>query len=378
MILKELILDLDKIFQKDLALEWDRVGLQIGNSNSTINKILVTLDVDDELIDEAISSGTNLIISHHPAVFEEMVSITDYSGTGSMVLKLIENSIAVYAAHTNYDIMDGGLNDIIASKLGLEEIRAIEATSQNWYKFVIFVPVNNQEEVRRAICKSGGGKIGDYSCCTFSSRGRGTFLPGKDAQPYIGKTGELSEVDEVRMECIVGKDDLHELSKAVIEAHPYEEPAYDIYRLENQIREAGPGRIGKLKDPVILNHFIRTIRKNLDLSDVGIFHRGVENTGNRMIENVAVVSGSCNSLIGELAALDCDLIITGEISYHNAISLWESGKIVAVLGHGTIEKHAIEGIYDKLKLYFEKNNLDIELIKTKWGYWDWRYDIGRR
>jgi len=378
MILKEFVLGLDEIFQKDLALDWDRVGLQIGSSSSKINKILVTLDVDDELMEEAIASSTNLIISHHPVLFENMANITDYSSTGSRVLRLIENGIASYAAHTNYDIMDGGLNDIIAGRLDLEDISAIQAASKSWYKFVVFVPINNQVEIRKAICKSGGGKIGDYSCCTFSSRGRGTFLPGKDARPYIGKAGELSEVDEVRMECIVTENDLQGLKEAVIEAHPYEEPAYDIYRLENRIREAGPGRVGKLKDPIALNQLIRIIRKDLDLSDVGIFHRGVENTGNRMIEKVAVVSGSCNSLTGELAELDCDLIITGEISYHNAISLWESGKIVSMLGHGTIEKHAIDGMYDKLKNYIENNDLDIELRKTKWGYWDWRYDIGRR
>ncbi len=228
MILKELVLDLDKIFHKELALEWDRTGLQVGSGSRQVSKLLVTLDMDDRVIDEAVSSGTSIIISHHPALFEDMGSITDSTVTGSMILRLAENRIAAYAAHTNYDIMEGGLNDLIAQKLGLEDTGTIAPGYGNWYKFVVFIPRGSQEEVRKAVCKAGGGKLGDYSCCTFSTGGTGTFLPGKDARPHTGKPGILSQVDELRMECMVSGQDLEELVNAALKAHPYEEPAYDI------------------------------------------------------------------------------------------------------------------------------------------------------
>jgi dinuclear metal center YbgI/SA1388 family protein len=376
MILKELVLDLDKIFHKELALEWDRAGLQVGNGSRQVSKVLVTLDVDDRVIDEAVSCGTSIIISHHPAVFEDPANITDATITGSRILRLAENRVAAYAAHTNYDIMEGGLNDLLAQKLGLEDTGTIASESRNWYKFVVFIPEGSQEEVRKAVCRAGGGKLGDYSCCTFSSRGTGTFLPGKDARPYLGKSGMLSQVDELRMECMVSEHDLEDLVYAAIKAHPYEEPAYDIYRLENRIYHRGPGRTGRLKHPAALEQYIGILKKELDAGEIGIFNRGMENTGSRMIEKVALVAGSCNSFTGELAALECDMVVTGEISYHNAVRLWDSGKIVASLGHGTIEKHAIGGICNLLEAYIDKRQLDIEVKKTRGGYWDWRYDIG--
>lgn len=378
MILKELALDLDKIFQKELALEWDRVGLQIGNSKKQIKKIMVTLDIDDELIEEAISCNTDLIISHHPAVFEALGSITDSTPVGKRILRLIENAIAVYSAHTNYDIMDNGLNDIIALRLGLTDIEYLQALEKSLYKFIIFVPLGSQEAIRKAICGSGGGRLGDYSCCTFSTRGKGTFLPGKDAQPYIGKTGQLSVIDEIRMECIVEEKDLGGLVKAAIKAHPYEEPAYDIYRMENSIKKGGPGRIGRLEKPMPFNGYLGILKEKLEADDIGWLHRGIENTGNRIIEKVAVVAGSCNSLAGELEALDCDIVITGEVNYHNAIGVSESGKIIAMAGHGTIEKYVRDGFYDILAGLIESNKMDIEVIKSKLGHWIWRYDFGRR
>ncbi len=150
------------------------------------------------------------------------------------------------------------------------------------------------------------------------------------------------------------------------------------YRLENRIDRRGPGRTGRLKNPAVLEKYIGTLKKELGAGEIGIFDRERENDGSRMIEKVALVAGSCNSLTGELAALDCDMVVTGEISYHNAARLWDSGKIVAVLGHGTIEKHAIEGICSLLEAYIDSKQLDIEVKKTRGGYWDWRYDIGSR
>jgi len=377
MILKELIKCLDKIFQVKLAEEWDNAGHLVGNGDKNVNKILIALDVDEELIEEAKNCGAELIISHHPPVFEPIRSVTDTTPTGSRILKLIQEGIAVYSAHTNYDIMENGLNNIIVQKLGLTEVKPISSYKKNLYKLIIFVPTGTQDEVRKAICSNGGGRLGDYSCCTFSSSGKGTFIPGKKTDPYIGETGELSIVDEVRIECIVEEEYLEGLLKEALKAHPYEEPAYDLYKLENRIMAGGLAKLGMLANPVTFNEFIGIIKKRLDIDGVGWIHRGIEDTGNRIIEKVAIAPGSSNSLTEELAVLDCDLVLTGEISYHNGIRISETGKIIAVVGHGTIERYFIDGAYDKVLELKSNEKLDIEVLKSKSGYWTWRYDIGR-
>ena len=377
MILKDLVLNLDKIFHKNLAYAWDKTGLQIGRSESEIKKILITLDIDDDVIEEAVNTGSNLIISHHPLIFEPLENIIDSGrGTSEKVLRLIEKGIAVYAAHTNYDIMPGGLIDVLSKKLELEDLQYIKQEDIQWYKFVIFVPRDSQDKVRKAICSRGGGEFKNYSCCTFNTVGKGTFLPGEDAEPYIGEKGNLNIVDEIRMECIVGEDDLEVMVESAVEAHPYEEVAYDIYKIENKFGGKGLGRYGKLKHPEIFKRYIKRLKQQLQVEVIGWFHKGISNPGNRLIEKVAIIAGSANSLAGDIAALDCDLVLVGEIGYHYSIEISEMGKIVAMLGHGSSEKLAIDGIYDRLNDYSSGNNMSLEIIKSKEGYWVWRYDIG--
>ena len=377
MILKDLALHLDKIFHKNLAYTWDKVGLQIGRSGTDIKKILITLDIDDEVIEEAVNTGSNLIISHHPLIFEPVENITGSSrGTSEKILKLIEKGIAVYTAHTNYDIMPGGLIDVLSEKLELDDLQYIKQENAQWYKFVIFVPRDSQDKVRKAICSQGGGEFKNYSCCTFNVAGKGTFLPGEGAEPYIGEKGNLNIVDEIRMECIVSEDNLEVMVKTAIEAHPYEEAAYDIYKIKNNFGGKGLGRYGKLRDPEIFKRYLKRLKQQLQVGVIGWMHKGIGNPGNKLIEKIAIINGSANSLTGEISALDCDLVLVGEIGYHNSIEISETGKIVAVLGHGTSEKWAIDDMYDHLNDFSSGNNMALEIIKSKEGYWVWRYDIG--
>lgn len=376
MILKELASSLDNIFHISLAEEWDKAGLQVGSIDADIKKILITLDLDSKAIEEAIECNADLVISHHPIIFDALDRVTDSTDTGKKVIKLLENKISAYSAHSNYDIMDGGLNDILAKKLELKDIKNICSSKKQWYKFVIFVPAGSEAKIREAVCRSGGGKFKDYSCCTFSGHGKGTFLPGKNADPYIGNVGELSVVDEIRMECIVDEENLKKLIDNAISAHPYEEPAYDIYKIENKLDNFGPGRYGRIKQPMFFKQYLKVLKERLQLNDLSWIDRGAKNISNKLINKVAVIGGSVNSFSEELAGADCDLIVVGEISYHNAIMISEKGKIVVAAGHGTSEKFAISGIYNMLKYYFKDNNINIELLKSKSGYWIWRYDIG--
>lgn len=375
MILKELALCLDKVFNKNLALAWDKAGLQIGNLESNIKKILVTLNLVDAVAEEAINSGSNLIITHHPLIFNSLDTILSSVIGQKEILKLIENHISVYCAHTNYDSMAGGLNEVLAGKLELVDLDIIEEQSKQWYKFVIFVPPEAEEKIRNVICREGGGSWRNYSCCTFNVKGKGTFIPLEGSKPYTGKIGNINYADEVRIECIVDEKNLNRLIKEAIKAHPYEEVAYDIYRIENKFREAGAGRVGRLKENKTFADFSREIKGKLNIENFMWLSRDNIRPVNRRINKVAVVCGSANSLSGSLKNTDCDTVVVGEIGYHNALEIAESGKLIIVLGHGNSEKFAVDDIYNKLKKYFKENKIKAGILKSKRGYNLWRYEV---
>lgn len=373
MILKELALALDKIFEKNLAMDWDKEGLEIGNLDSDVGKILVALNVTGDVAEEAASTGCDLVIAHHPLIFNPVENILSQGITGRVILKLIENKVAVYCAHTNYDAMSGGLNDLFISVLGLTGTEVIEGQNKQWYKFVIFTPRESEEKVREAICGQDGGKWRNYSCCTFSSEGKGTFIPGEGSKPYTGKVGRINYVDEVRLECIVNEENLAGLVRAAIDAHPYEEPAYDIYRIENKFAESGIGRLGKLKKQMPFKDFANEIKKKLNID--GFQWMGREDLKDKKISSVAAVCGSASSLTARLASIDCDVIVVGEIGYHEALEIIESGKIIIAVGHGNSEKLAIDGIYRRLKDYFKENKIKIDILKSESEYSTWRYRV---
>jgi len=373
MILKQLVLHLDRIFNKKLALSWDKIGLQIGNLESDIKKILITLDATGGTVGEAVSKNCGLILAHHPLIFDSLDTILSSGSGEKKILTLIENKVAFYCAHTNYDAMAGGLNDFAAGLLGLVNTGVIEDQDEQWYKFVVFVPVGSEEKVRKTICDQGSGKWRNYSCCTFSARGKGTFTPHEGSKPFIGKTGKMSLVDEVRIECIVGRNNLDELIKAVVSAHPYEEVAYDVYRIENKFKDEGIGRYGELEVPCSFKDFTAVVKDKLKIENLRWMFDKDTDIASKKIKKVALVCGSANSLSGKLADIDCDLVLVGEIGYHNAEKIIESGKVVMEIGHGISEKPAIDGMYNKLKSFFLKQKIEMDILKSKTGYRFWRY-----
>ncbi len=375
MILEELALCLDKIFNKNLALSWDKAGLQIGNLDSNIRKILVALDLTSGAANEAINLNSDLIVAHHPLIFNSMDTILSSGVIEKKILKLIENKIAVYCAHTNYDAMAGGLNDLFAHALGLTGVEIIEQQYEQWYKFVIFAPRGSEEKIRKAICSQGGGKWRNYSCCTFNVEGKGTFIPGANSKPYTGKIGSINFVDEVRIECIVNEKDLNSLVEAALKAHPYEEPAYDIYKIENKFEEAGIGRSGKLSRSRLFKDFAGDIKKRLEIDGFEWIAREDLSIKDKKISRVAAVCGSANLLTGKLAGIDCDVVVVGEIGYHNALQIAESGKIIIAVGHGNSEKLAINGISGKLEDFFKENKIKVDILKSKLGFGSWRYKV---
>ncbi|MBN2072679.1 MAG: Nif3-like dinuclear metal center hexameric protein [Actinobacteria bacterium] len=376
MILRNLITHLKKVFRESIALKWDRVGLQIGDLDSGIERIMVTLDIDDEVLEEAIRKKAHLIISHHPLIFDPINNLTDTGPVQKKVLRLVRENIAVYSAHTNYDIMPGGLNDLIVEKMGLKDNVPIDPASCSWCKFVVFVPPEAGEKVREAICGAGGGRYGKYDCCTFNLKGFGTFRPLEGASPHKGKIGNLSHAEEVRIECIVNPEDLQDLIDSVIKVHPYEEVAYDIYPLETKFEGTGTGRIGKVTGIMTVEEFLKNLKNLFGLDAVAWISQKKEDSLKNAVKKVAVVNGSANSLTIMLASLDCDLVVVGEIGYHSALEISESGKTVVMIGHGTSEKWAPSGMCNILEHYFKENEIDIEILKNIAGFTPWRYYIG--
>jgi len=375
MILKEFALYLDKIFNRNLALSWDKAGLQIGNLESDINKILITLDITGDVVDEAVNLKSDLILAHHPLIFNSLDTILSSKAGEKEILALIENRVAVYCAHTNYDLMKGGLNDFVASTLDLTGTEIIEERYEQWYKFVVFVPKEAEEKIRKVICQHGGGKWQNYSCCTFNIEGKGTFIPQEGSEPYIGEPGCVNYVDEVRIECIVNERNLSNLIDATIKVHPYEEVAYDVYKIENKFKDAGIGRLGKLKEPESFGDFTRKIRNRLGINGFKWLYKKDIKVDNKKIRKAAVVCGSGNSIARRLADIDCDLVIVGEIGYHNALQIIESGKILVAIGHGSSEKLAINDMYNKLEDFFQKQKIKIDILKSRSGYKSWRYQV---
>jgi dinuclear metal center YbgI/SA1388 family protein len=375
MILKDLALCLDRIFNKNIAFSWDKVGLQIGNLEKDIKKILVALDVTVEVADEAVRTKSDLVLTHHPLIHDPLDTILSSKTSEKQILKLIENGIAAYCAHTNYDAMAGGLNDLIASKLGLVNTEVIEDRYEQWYKFVVFVPAEADEEIRKVICRQGGGQWQNYSCCTFNTKGKGTFIPGEGSKPYTGRVGKMSYTDEVRIECIVREKDLDSLVDAVVRAHPYEEAAYDIYKIENKFKESGFGRLGELEKPQYFKNLAIKIKQALGIDYFAWMSKKDIKAEDKKIQKVAVASGSSNSLTSRFVDMECDLIIVGEITYHNALQIIESGKIIITTGHGSSEAPGIDGMSAILEEFLKKEKIKIIIIKSKHGYKSWRYQI---
>lgn len=227
---------LEEIAPKKLAMDGDPIGLQLGDLSKKVRKIMFTLDVLEEVVDEAVEEGVDMIIAHHPFLYRPLKKIDIETAQGRMIRKLIKHDIIVYAAHTNLDIAQGGVNDILADLLELRDTQVIVPTYQEEYtKIVVFVPEDAADAVRNALMQAGAGQIGtEYQECSYETLGTGRFKPSKNANPAIGEKEVLAEVPELRLEAIVRSGLARAAARAAQDAHPYEEPAIDIYPLREK------------------------------------------------------------------------------------------------------------------------------------------------
>ena len=331
------------------AEDWDNVGLISGDLNQPIKKVLATLDVTDAVIAEAIQEKADMIIAHHPMIFKPMSKIIAHDTLGAKIRKLIKNDIALYISHTNMDVTWGGLNDVVAEKMQLKNIKILDVLGKETYKkLVVFVPVGYEDAVREAMCQADAGCIGNYSACTYYTEGIGTFKPGDDTKAFIGEKGQLEKVKEYRLETIVPASKVKEVIVAMQKAHPYEEVAYDLYPLDLEKDIYGLGRVGQLEKETILKNVISQVKKILCVERV----RYVGEM-EKQIATVAICTGSGGSLISACVKHNADVFITGELKYHEAQIAYQKGLSVIEAGHFETEK-----IFTALVLSFLKNQFE--------------------
>ncbi|AIF43408.1 Nif3-like dinuclear metal center hexameric protein [Virgibacillus sp. SK37] len=313
---------------KSLAYDWDRIGLQVGSFNAKVKKIMVTLDVLESVVDEAIIKGVDLIIAHHPLLFKPIKQLNFDNPKGRIIKKLIQHNITVYAAHTNLDAADGGVNDMLSDALGVKHPEVlIKESNEELFKLIAYVPLSHIDEVQNAFSSAGAGHIGDYSHCTFQTNGKGTFKPLEGSNPYIGNQNEIEFVNEAKMETIVQKSKLSKAVDNLLHAHPYEEPAYDIAPLANKGKEIGIGRVGEI-DPISLSDLCDKIKSAFGLTALRV-------TGEltQTVSRVAVLGGSGENYISAAKQSGADVYITGDVTFHNAQDAWQMGLSIVDAGH---------------------------------------------
>lgn len=333
---------IERLAPKQYAEEWDRVGLQVGTLEKQIKKILVTLEATDAVIDEAVNEGVDLIVAHHPVIFRPLNHLIADFPQSRKLMTLVKHDIAFYAAHTNLDITSGGMNDWMAEALALVDVKPMKETiSDNLYKIVVFVPLDHHERVLQAMFEAGAGWIGNYSHCSFNIEGTGTFLPQEGTQPFTGKQGQLERVKEMRIETIASEGVLHAVVQAMLKAHPYEEVAYDVYKLHLQGKSQGLGRTGRLQEPVTLQAFAEQVKEAF-----GVTHVRVVGPLDRLIKKVAVLGGSGSKYVRDAIRAGADVYVSGDIDYHTAQDALADGICIVDPGH-----HAEEIMKEKLAAY---------------------------
>jgi len=320
---------LERLAPPRLAEAWDAVGLQIGNRDWPVNKVWTALDPLPEVVAAACENDVDLLVTHHPLFFKPIKRIDCRTPQGRIAEMALSRKLAIYSAHTNLDSVPGGVNDVLAQRMGLTNLRALVASVDNDIcKLVVFAPETHLQAILDALFALGVGRIDNYSCCTFRCRGVGTFLPGAGAAPAVGKGGTLTEVPENRIEVRLARDEIGNVVDALKRAHPYETMAYDVYPLSDRDRRTGLGRVGDLPSAVPLSDFAKKLKAALHLAAVRV-------TGEmkREVKTLALCSGSGSSLMAEAISSGAQAYVSGDLGYHTARDAQQAGIGLIDIGH---------------------------------------------
>ena len=349
---------LNQLYPPALAEDWDNVGLQLGDPAAPVEKVLVCLDAEEQVIARAEEVGAQLVISHHPLIYRPLKRIAPTDETGRSLFRALRGGISVFSAHTNLDRARGGLNDWLATKLGLEDAAPLEQSIGDLLKLVVFVPLGYEEQVKDALFSAGAGVIGDYDRVSFQGPGQGGFRCGPETNPHIGTAGESEVVDELRLETVLPAALSGKVVAKLLKAHPYEEVAFDLYPLVNRRADVGLGRIGVLPQALEPRDFAQQVKHALGLSQLR-----VAGCCKGQIRKVAVCGGSGASLISEALRQGADCLVTGDVKYHDAQRARAEGLVLIDAGHFATEILMVAQLAQELKQAVAERQWPLEIIE---------------
>ena len=352
---------LSEKFPEKCAESWDNPGLQLGRGDAPVQRVLAALELTPAVLQEAISWGANLIVTHHPFIFRPLKNISDDTPDGRMLLDLAENKIALLAAHTNLDSAPHAIAEKLADDLDLHDRKPfLPHTPYAAYKIVVFVPETAAESVAQAMHDKGAGCVGSYSHVSFRGHGTGYFTCGADTHPAIGKPGSSESVQEIRLEMVVSERDLKSVTRALLQAHPYEEPAYDVFKLESEVHGLtdlyGFGIQGELTQPVALRELIEYVKKIWDIPSL----RAAGDPAKK-IQKVAFVNGAGAKFICNCRGVDA--LITGDCGHHDFDNAVRSGVALIDAGHYDTEKFIPEILAQTIIQSASGNALEVRVAQ---------------
>ena len=336
MLIRDILGVIDSLAPFDLAEPWDHVGLQVGSRDDDVEGVLVTLEADDAAFDAAARLGCGLVLAHHPLIFSPLERLTEDSVPGRLALRAARDGLAVVVAHTNLDKAKGGLADVVAAMLGLQATQPLQPTSVDWLKLVGFVPPDDADLVRKALFGAGAGVIGEYEHCSWSVGGQGSFLPTAGAKPAIGQVGKDETTEERRIEVVFPRRLRRRVQAAYVAAHPYEEPAFDILAVDNVLPGLGLGRLGVLPAAAPLAAFAADVAAVLRQSSLRY-----AGEGDRPVRRVAVLPGSGAAAIAAGVGEIADVLVTGDVKYHEAREALAAGLALVDAPHDVTEEEAV-------------------------------------
>ncbi len=356
--LQDLIGLLNSHYPQDLAEGWDNVGLQVGDPKQHISKTMIALDPTPSTIQSAIAQQCQALITHHPLIFKPLKKISTDSETGQILFEAIRNNLAIISVHTNLDHAADGLNDWLASALQVKHTKPLLMPKPgDLIKLVVFVPPESAEMLSLALFNAGAGHIGRYDQCSFQHQGIGTFRAQEGCTPHIGTVGEQVKTAEIRLETIVPRAQINRVVAKMIKAHPYEEIAYDLIPLENQRCDIGLGRIGTIAKQKKLAEFANDCKQQLGCNGIRIV-----GNSDAPVRKIAVCGGSGAMLIGEAARQGADVLVTGDIKYHEAQTAQSFGISLIDAGHFATEQLMAKGLAEKLEQHAQQRAWPIQYI----------------
>ncbi|WP_424964250.1 Nif3-like dinuclear metal center hexameric protein [Ekhidna sp.] len=356
--IKEIISYLESWAPPTLQESYDNSGLLIGEKDTEVSEILITLDITEDVIDEAIATKSNLIIAHHPFIFKGIKRIGNTHWIDRCIRKAIKHDISIYAIHTNLDNVHTGVNKKIAEKIGLKNLSILQPKKETLSKLTVFIPTDNMQEVLHAMYEAGAGTIGNYDHCSFQVPGTGTFRGNENSNPTIGEQGQDEEVNETRVEVLVPNYRMSAVLFAMNKSHPYEEVAHFITQLSNTNQEVGAGMIGELPEKMDSNDFLSYLKEQMQLKMIR--HTDIVHPS---IKKVAVCGGSGSFLLGAAQKKQADIFITGDFKYHD---FFEANReiIIVDIGHYESEVFTKELIQDALTKNFTKFAFRLSQVDT--------------